>query len=84
MESVKAIGIPMSLSYKLDNDENGKSINQKFYIDIIESLLYLTISRPNIIFSIRIYARFQSNPKESHMLSDADYGGCKIDKKKHK
>ncbi|XP_075074487.1 secreted RxLR effector protein 161-like [Nicotiana tabacum] len=37
------------------------------YRGIIGSLLYLTISRPDIVFSVGICARFQSNPKESHL-----------------
>ncbi|XP_070029944.1 secreted RxLR effector protein 161-like [Nicotiana sylvestris] len=37
------------------------------YRGIIGSLIYLTTSRPNIIFSVGLCARFQSNPKESHL-----------------
>ena len=36
---------------------------------MIGSLLYLTASRPDILFSVCVCARFQSNPKESHMLA---------------
>ncbi|XP_070040515.1 secreted RxLR effector protein 161-like [Nicotiana tomentosiformis] len=36
------------------------------YRGIIGSLLYLTASRPDIVFSVGLCARFQSNPKESH------------------
>lgn len=36
------------------------------YIWIIKSLLYLTASRPDIVFSVGIYARFRACPKESH------------------
>ena len=35
---------------------------------MIDSLLYLTASRPDIMFSIYLCARFQSYPKESHLL----------------
>ena len=35
---------------------------------MIGSLLYLTVSRPDIIFSVCLCARFQSCPKESHLL----------------
>ena len=35
--------------------------------DMIGSLLYLTESIPNIIFRVCLCARFQSNPKESHL-----------------
>ena len=69
MENAKLIGTPMSPSCRLDKDENGKSIDQKFYKGMIGSLLYLTTSIPDILFSYYIYARFQSNPKESHMLA---------------
>ncbi|XP_075111863.1 secreted RxLR effector protein 161-like [Nicotiana tabacum] len=37
------------------------------YRGIISSLLYLTASRPNIVFGVGLYARFQSSPKESHV-----------------
>ena len=34
---------------------------------MIGSLLYLTASRPDIVFSVCLCARFQANPKESHL-----------------
>ena len=34
---------------------------------MIGSLVYLTSSRPDIMFSVCVYARFQANPKVSHM-----------------
>ena len=67
MENSKAIGTPMSPSCKLDKDEEGKSVDLKFYRGMIGSLLYLTASRPNIIFSVYLCAHFQSNPKESQL-----------------
>ena len=51
---------------KLDKD-GGKNVNSKLYKGMIGSLVYLTASRPDIIFSIYLCARFQSNPKESHL-----------------
>ncbi|PKA55648.1 Retrovirus-related Pol polyprotein from transposon TNT 1-94 [Apostasia shenzhenica] len=36
---------------------------------MIGSLLYLTASRPDIVFSVCMCARFQSNPKESHLVA---------------
>ena len=57
----------MSPSCKLDKDEEGKSIDLKFYRGMIGFLLYLTTSRPDIMFSVCLCARFQSNPKESHL-----------------
>ena len=34
---------------------------------MIGSLLYLSASRPDIMFSVCMCARFQANPKESHL-----------------
>ena len=67
MESSKSVNTPMTLSCKLDKDEHGKSINSKLYRCMIGSLLYLTTSRPDIMFNICMCARFQSNPKKSHL-----------------
>ena len=41
----------------------------KLYRSIIGSLLYLTASRPDIIFCVCLCARFQSCPKESHLIA---------------
>ncbi|XP_016510884.1 secreted RxLR effector protein 161-like [Nicotiana tabacum] len=65
MEASKVIDTPIAT--RLDLDESGSSVNQTMYRGIIGSLLYLTASRPNIVFSVGLCARFQSNPKESHL-----------------
>ena len=57
----------MSHSSKLDKDEDGKNVDQKVYKSMIGSLLYLTASKPDILFSVCMCARFQSDPKESHL-----------------
>ena len=36
---------------------------------MIGSLLYLTASRPDISYSMGVCARYQANPKESHMIA---------------
>ncbi|KAH9768937.1 Integrase catalytic domain-containing protein [Citrus sinensis] len=60
---------PMSTTIKLDKDEKDKKVDIKTYRGMIGSLLYLTASRPDIIFSVCLCARFQSCPKESHLLA---------------
>ena len=58
----------MSSTIKLNKDENGKAVDIAKYRGIIRYLLYLTTSSPNIMFSICLCARFQSNPKESYLI----------------
>ena len=53
---------------KLDKNEKEKDVNQKLYRGMIGSLLYLTASKPNIMFCVCLCARFQACPKESHLI----------------
>ncbi|XP_075086090.1 secreted RxLR effector protein 161-like [Nicotiana tabacum] len=69
MSKTKAIGTPMSPSTSLDKDEQGNPVDETKYRGMIGSLLYLTASRPDIMFSVCKYARFQSAPKESHLTA---------------
>ena len=52
---------------KLTKDEEGESIDNTKYRGMIGSLLYLTASRPDIMFSVCLCARFQEDPKTSHL-----------------
>jgi transposase InsO family protein len=58
---------PMSTSVKISSDLAGKSVDRSLYRSMIGSLLYLTASRPDIAFNVGVCARFQANPKESHL-----------------
>jgi len=60
---------PMTSSAPLDKDPSDKSVDQKKYRGMIGSLLYLTASQPDIMFNVCLCARFQANPKESHLTA---------------
>ena len=51
----------------LDKDSNEISVNVILYRGIIGSLLYLIASRPDIMYYTCLCARYQSDPKESHL-----------------
>ena len=100
----------MPTSTKLDADLIGPKIDINNR-GMIGSLLYVAASRPDIMFATCLCARFQADPRESHLTaikrifrylkgnpnlglwypkesefnligySDADYAGCKIDRK---
>src|ERR1044072_8331295 len=53
----------------LGKDEVSKKVDQKLYRGMIDSLLYLTASRPDILFSVYLCARFQSDPRETHLTA---------------
>jgi hypothetical protein len=67
MKNGKPIKTPMGTNGHLDLDTGGKSVDQNLYRSMIGSLLYLCASRPDIMFSICMCARFQASPKEVHL-----------------
>ncbi|XP_068473160.1 uncharacterized mitochondrial protein AtMg00810-like [Phaseolus vulgaris] len=67
MEQCKEATTPMSTSCYMDVDAVGIAVDQTKYRGLIGSLLYLTASRPNIMFVVCLCARFQSNLKESYL-----------------
>ena len=69
MEECKPVSTPMSVGCKLSKDEGGAKIDQTLYRSMIGSLLYLTASRPDILFAVCQAARYQASPRESHLLA---------------
>jgi hypothetical protein len=67
MKDAKPIKTPMGTNGHLDLDMGGKFVDQKVYRSMIGSLLYLCASRPDIMLSICMCARFQADPKEVHL-----------------
>ena len=69
LESASPVRTPMSPDVKLNVDLFGKNVDSFLYRNMIGSLLYLIASRPNISYSVEVYASYQANPKESHMIT---------------
>ena len=69
LESANSVRTLMSPNVKLTVDLLGKSVDSSLYKSMIGNLLYLTASRPDISYSVRVCARYQANLKESHMTT---------------
>ncbi|XP_019163581.1 PREDICTED: uncharacterized protein LOC109159925 [Ipomoea nil] len=69
LESCKSPRKPISTSTKLSKDDAGQPVDSIVYRSLIGSLLYLTASRPDIMYSVGMCARYQSAPKESHLIA---------------
>lgn len=67
LETRKTARTPMSTTVKLSKYEEGTKVNKKLYQAMIGSLLYLTASRPDLCLSVGLCARYQANPKVSHL-----------------
>jgi hypothetical protein len=66
MSELKPVSTPMSTTISIDPDEDGESIDQREYRSMIGSLLYLTVTQPDIQFTVCLCARFQAFPRSSH------------------
>ncbi|KAK2361288.1 hypothetical protein QL285_086453 [Trifolium repens] len=67
MENATHKRTPAPTHLKLTKDENGISVDQSLYRSMIGSLLYLTASRPDITYAVGVCARYQADPKASHL-----------------
>ncbi|GJQ95390.1 putative ribonuclease H-like domain-containing protein [Tanacetum coccineum] len=67
--TVKTASTPMDTSKPLLKDAEAKDVDVHLYRSIIRSLMYLTASRPDIMFVVCACARFQVTPKGSHLYA---------------
>ncbi|GJU26747.1 retrovirus-related pol polyprotein from transposon TNT 1-94 [Tanacetum coccineum] len=61
------VDTPMVERTKLDEDLSGIPVDQTQYRSMIGSLMYLTASRPDLVFAVCICARYQSKPTKKHL-----------------
>ncbi|GKE07317.1 hypothetical protein Tco_1399335 [Tanacetum coccineum] len=65
--SIKTTTTPIESNKPLVKDKDGVDVDVHIYRSMIGSLVYLTTSRPDIMFDISACARFQVTPKASHL-----------------
>ncbi|GJY44155.1 hypothetical protein Tco_0432368 [Tanacetum coccineum] len=66
---VKSASTPVYLEKPLVKDGDANDVDVHLYRSMIGSLMYLTTSRPDIMFAVCACARFQVTPKTSHLLA---------------
>ncbi|GJW01554.1 putative ribonuclease H-like domain-containing protein [Tanacetum coccineum] len=82
---VKTASTPMETQKLLLKDEDGEEMDVHLYRSMIASLMYLTSSIPDIMFAVCACARYQVNPKVSHLHAIkrifSDYARANLDRK---
>ncbi|GKA57720.1 retrovirus-related pol polyprotein from transposon TNT 1-94 [Tanacetum coccineum] len=66
-DSCDPVDTPMVEKSKLDEDKKGKAVDPLHYRGMIDTLIYLIASRPDLQFSICMCARYQARPTEKHL-----------------
>ncbi|GJT39725.1 putative ribonuclease H-like domain-containing protein [Tanacetum coccineum] len=82
--TVKTASTPMETNKALLKDEEAVDVDVHLYRSMTGSLMYLTSSRPDIMFAVCVCARFQypkDSPFDLEAFSDSDYAGASLDRK---
>ncbi|CAM8941176.1 unnamed protein product [Rhodiola kirilowii] len=66
MDESQAVRTSMVPGHKLCKDEEGKAVCETYFKQVIGSLMYLTATRPDLMYSVSLISRFMSRPTEMH------------------
>jgi hypothetical protein len=66
MEDCNPTESPIPLGTKLSKQDEGPTVDSTLYKSLVGSLLYLTTTRPDIMYATNFVSRFMESPKDSH------------------
>ncbi|GKB19289.1 hypothetical protein Tco_0853212 [Tanacetum coccineum] len=81
METYDLVDTPMVEKSKLDEDPQGKAVNPTHYHGMIGTLMYLTSSRPDLVFAVCMCAWYQAKPIKKHLYAMLTIRVAKIPEK---
>ncbi|GKF08075.1 hypothetical protein Tco_0042299 [Tanacetum coccineum] len=67
MDSCDSVDTPMVDRLKLDEDPLGIPVDQTRFRSMVGSLMYLTASRPDLVFVVCMCARYQASPTKKYL-----------------
>ena len=66
MSNCKIAPTPVIIGLKLSKDDEGSTVDPTLFKRLIDSLMYLTMTRPDIMYGVSLILRFMESPKDSH------------------
>nr|GFA24386.1 hypothetical protein [Tanacetum cinerariifolium] len=76
MESCDLVDTPMVKKFKLDEETQGKAVDPTHYRGMVGTLMYLTFSRPDLVYVVCMCAWYQDSAIALTSFVDADHAGC--------
>ncbi|XP_050896117.1 secreted RxLR effector protein 161-like [Lathyrus oleraceus] len=67
MEECKAVSTPMNQKEKLSKEDGVDKVDEGYYRSLIGCLMYLTATRPDILFAVSLLSRFMHCASEMHL-----------------
>ncbi|XP_074356626.1 secreted RxLR effector protein 161-like [Apium graveolens] len=69
MKHCNPASTPTEFDLKLNKDRNGTKVDNTLYKQIVGSLMYLTTTRPDRMYSVSLISRYMENPTKMHLLA---------------
>ena len=66
MSNCKTTPTLVITSLKLSKDDEGSIVDPTLFKRLVGSLMYLTTTRPDIMYGVSLISRFMESPKDSH------------------
>jgi len=66
MKNCKAVKNPIVLGTKLSRENAGTKVDATLFKKVVGSLMYLTTTRPDLMYGVSLISRFMANPTETH------------------
>jgi hypothetical protein len=67
MMETNSVGSPIIPGFKISRDRNGDFVDETYYKQLVGSLMYLTTTRPNMVFVTCLTSRYMEKPMEIHL-----------------
>ncbi|KAL0313353.1 UNVERIFIED_CONTAM: Retrovirus-related Pol polyprotein from transposon TNT 1-94 [Sesamum radiatum] len=62
-----SVGSPIVPGFKVSKDDDGVSVDDTYYKQLVGSLMYLIATRPDMMFATCLISRYMAKPKEIHL-----------------
>ena len=69
MDQCNSVHNPVVPGFKLTKDEGGVEFDSTIYKQMVGSLMYLTATRPDLMFIVSLISRYMERPTKSHLLA---------------
>ena len=67
MDKCKPAQTPIALGTKLTKNGDELTVNNTLYKQLVGNLMYLTTTRPDLMYAVSLISRFMESPKDSHL-----------------
>ena len=66
MDKCKPVETPIALGTKLTKNGDELEVNNTLHKQMVGSLMYLTATKPDLMYAVSLISRFMETPKDSH------------------